>query len=83
MLYTRLNDQGTAFEPQRNLMLRTFGLDGGGTVAADAAGNVYVGLARKKGSGAIGRRSRPSGVAGGITHDSGQGLPAAGGACVE
>src|ERR1051326_7546330 len=42
MLYTRLNDQGTAFEPQRNLMLRTFGLDGGGTIAADAAGNVYV-----------------------------------------
>jgi hypothetical protein len=42
MLYTRLNDRGTAFEPQRNLMLRSFGLDGGGTVAADAAGNIYV-----------------------------------------
>ena len=51
MLYTRLNDQRTAFEPQRNLMLHTFGLDGGGTVAADTAGNVYVAW-HGKGSGA-------------------------------
>lgn len=43
MMYARLNDRAAAFEPQRNLMLRTFGLDGGGTVAADEAGNVYVG----------------------------------------
>jgi hypothetical protein len=43
MLYSRLNERGDAFEPQRNLMHRTFGLDGGGTVAADGAGNVYVG----------------------------------------
>jgi hypothetical protein len=42
MLYTRLNDAGTAFEPQRNLMLATDVLDGGGSVAADKAGNVYV-----------------------------------------
>lgn len=42
MLYTRLNDEGTAFEPQRNLMTKTFALDGGGTVAADSNGNVYV-----------------------------------------
>lgn len=42
MLYTRLNDAGTAFEPQRNLMRSTFGLDGGGSVTADDAGNVYV-----------------------------------------
>jgi hypothetical protein len=42
MLYTRLNDAGTAFEGQRNLMRRTFGLDGGGSVAADQEGNVYV-----------------------------------------
>lgn len=42
MLYTRLNDTGDAFEPQRNLMLHSFGLDGGGSVAADRAGNVYV-----------------------------------------
>ena len=42
MLYTRLNPAGTAFEPQRNLMLHSFGLDGGGSLAADPAGNVYV-----------------------------------------
>jgi hypothetical protein len=43
MLYTRSDASRSAFEPQRNLMQRTFGLDGGGTVAADSAGNVYVG----------------------------------------
>ena len=42
MLYSRLNDSRTGFEPQRNLMARTFGLDGGGTIAADSAGDVYV-----------------------------------------
>lgn len=42
MLYSRLNSSGTAFEPERNLMTHTFGLDGGGTVAADNSGNVYV-----------------------------------------
>jgi hypothetical protein len=42
MLYTRLNDAGSAFEPQRNLMTKSAILDGGGTVAADARGNVYV-----------------------------------------
>jgi hypothetical protein len=42
MLYARLNENGTAFEPQRNLMKSSFGLDGGGSIAADAAGNVYV-----------------------------------------
>jgi hypothetical protein len=41
MLYSRLNDK-SMFEPQRNLMRKTFGLDGGGSVAADAEGNVYV-----------------------------------------
>jgi hypothetical protein len=42
MLYTRLNDAGTAFEPQRNLMTTTSILDGGGSLAADAQGNVAV-----------------------------------------
>lgn len=41
-LYTHSNDSQTAFEPERNLMKRTFGLDGGGTLAADAAGNLYA-----------------------------------------
>jgi hypothetical protein len=40
--YARLNDAGTAFEEQRNLMRKTEVPDGGGTVAADNMGNVYV-----------------------------------------
>ena len=42
MLYARMNDALTSFEPERNLMTRTSGLDGGGSVAADSLGNVYV-----------------------------------------
>jgi hypothetical protein len=42
MLYSRLNDTKSGFEPQRNLMTGTVALDGGGSVAADARGNVYV-----------------------------------------
>jgi len=42
MLYTRLNDAGTAFEAERDLITVARGLDGGGSVAADADGNVYV-----------------------------------------
>jgi hypothetical protein len=42
MLYTRLNDDTTAFEPQRNVVQAAVGLDGGGSLAADGAGNVYV-----------------------------------------
>lgn len=42
MLYARLNDAGDAFEAQRNLMTKTSALDGGGTVVADGAGNVFV-----------------------------------------
>jgi len=52
MLYARLNDAGTAFEAERNLMQFTAGLDGGGSVAADKSGNVYVvwhGTAEQKG----------------------------------
>jgi hypothetical protein len=42
MLYARSNERGTAFEPQRNLMQQTSALDGGGTIAADRQGNIYV-----------------------------------------
>lgn len=42
MLYTRLNDAGTAFEPERDVITSARGLDGGGSVAADDQGNVYV-----------------------------------------
>jgi hypothetical protein len=42
MLYSRLDDSGKTFEEQRNLMQQTCFLDGGGSVAADDQGNVYV-----------------------------------------
>ncbi len=42
MLYSRSDEGRGRFEPQRNLMQRTSALDGGGTVTADNAGNVYV-----------------------------------------
>lgn len=42
MLYARLDDRDWHFEPQRNLMTSTMNLDGGGSVAADPRGNVYV-----------------------------------------
>lgn len=42
MFYTRLNDPGTAFEPERNIMRGEYNLDGGGTVAADRSGHVYI-----------------------------------------
>jgi hypothetical protein len=42
MLYARMNDAKIAFEAQRNLMLVSHGLDGGGSVAADKEGDVYV-----------------------------------------
>ena len=54
MLYARLNDAGTAFQAQRNLMLHSFGLDGGGSIAADRSQNVYVawhGIDRAEASG--------------------------------
>jgi hypothetical protein len=43
LLYTRSAEQGTRFEPQTNLMRHSFGLDGGGSIAADPDGNVYAG----------------------------------------
>lgn len=42
LLYARLNGAGTAFEPQRNLITWAGDLDGGGSIAADAEGNVFV-----------------------------------------
>ncbi|HZT37199.1 MAG TPA: sialidase family protein [Bryobacteraceae bacterium] len=70
MLYSRLNDTGTAFEPERNLMTRTFGLDGGGAVAADAAGNVYVAWHGKSPGAAAGEAGRQVWVA--VSHDEGK-----------
>jgi hypothetical protein len=42
MLYARSVAGASAFEPQRNLMTKTKDLDGGGTVASDDEGHVYV-----------------------------------------
>ena len=42
MLYSRLNDQGTAFEPERNVIRHAYGLDGGGSAGGGSNGNVYV-----------------------------------------
>lgn len=42
LLYTRSTEDGTAFEPERNIITYAAGLDGGSSVAADARGNVYV-----------------------------------------
>lgn len=42
MLYARLNDERTGFERERNVIQVAAGLDGGGSVAADSRGNVYV-----------------------------------------
>jgi hypothetical protein len=42
MLYARLNDEGKDFSMQKNLMTTTHELDGGGSVAADAQGRVFV-----------------------------------------
>jgi hypothetical protein len=42
LFYTRLNDAGNAFEPERNVITYAYGLDGGSSVAADPEGNVYV-----------------------------------------
>lgn len=42
MLYARSSPDATRFESQRNLMQRTTALDGGGTIAADQKGHVYV-----------------------------------------
>jgi hypothetical protein len=42
MLYSRPNKDGNAFERQRNLMHKSFYLDGGGSIGADKSGNVFV-----------------------------------------
>jgi hypothetical protein len=41
-LYARSNTAGTAFEAQRNLPRRSYGIDGGGSIAADGLGGVYA-----------------------------------------
>ncbi|MEO7298383.1 MAG: hypothetical protein ABI042_07390 [Verrucomicrobiota bacterium] len=40
--YARLSDAGNVFEPQRDLISRAGGLDGGSSIAADEHDNVYA-----------------------------------------
>jgi len=40
--YSRADEKGVAFETQRNLIHAAYGLDGGGSLAADQEGGVYV-----------------------------------------
>jgi len=42
LYFARLNEAGTAFESERNVITYAYGLDGGSSVAADPQGNVYV-----------------------------------------
>ena len=42
LLYSRMNSRGDSFEPQRNISGKTAHLDGGGSIAADGAGNVFA-----------------------------------------
>ncbi len=42
MFYSRLDPATGAFEPERNLITWAWGLDGGGAIAADAEGRVFV-----------------------------------------
>lgn len=42
MLFSRLDRSRSAFEPERNLIHAAYGIDGGGAVAADRQGRVYV-----------------------------------------
>jgi hypothetical protein len=41
-LYARSTLDGKGFEPQRSLPRRSYGIDGGGSIAADARGHVYA-----------------------------------------
>jgi hypothetical protein len=70
MLYSRLGDSHQTFEPERSLMTRTFGLDGGGSLAADAGGNVYVAWHGKSPGAAAGEAGRQVWVA--VSRDDGK-----------
>jgi hypothetical protein len=56
VLYSRLNDSGTAFEETRNVVSKAYGLDGGACVAADHSGNVFIAWHAGQGHGEEGRR---------------------------
>jgi hypothetical protein len=74
MMYARLNDAGNEFEPQRNLMTQTSVLDGGGSLAADQKGNVYVAWHALGKDASKGEDNRKLWVA--ISHDDGKAFAA-------
>lgn len=57
LLYSRMDDTGSAFEPQRKIFLHATGLDGDGSIAADKAGHVYA-VAHAKEPGDMGEAQR-------------------------
>lgn len=58
MLYTRSIDRGESFEPEKNVITSAYGLDGGGSLAADGLGNVHVVWHAPKSPGAEGEVNR-------------------------
>jgi hypothetical protein len=58
LLYSRLDEAGKAFEPERNLMTSTVALDGGAAVAADGTGRVVVAWHAAPAGGGDGEASR-------------------------
>jgi hypothetical protein len=70
LLFSRLNDSHTAFEPERNLMTHTFGLDGGSTIANGLAGDIYVAWHAKASGAPAGEVGRQVWIA--ASHDDGK-----------
>jgi len=69
LFYTRVNDAGSAFEAERNVITYAWGLDGGSSVAADPEGNVYVAWHAPK----PGNTNGEAGRAVFVTHSSDEG----------
>lgn len=57
LLYARSTDGGRTFEKERNVIREAYGLDGGGSIAADGKGNVWISWhAGEKGAGETERK---------------------------
>lgn len=70
LVYARMNDAGTAFEPERNLINYAAGLDGGSSIAADPLGNVYAVWHGRSSGAAEGEEGRAVFIA--RSHDEGK-----------
>lgn len=69
--YTRLNEARTQFEPARDLMRHTRGLDGGGSIASDAQGNVYAAWHGLEGATGVGGEEKLRRVFVAVSRDDG------------